>query len=138
MFNDDSFHATDKTNHWRGNPHSRLWSTEENGERLLCLFHNPIVPSQRTTTVESCRKVSLSLVLVPKKWMMYSSMRILLGRLQNNTSFQSLSLDKFGVDFYHKALIAAKASSHHVKRRGRNRIEQLWIRIGLIDRGFQR
>ena len=52
--------------------------------------------------------------LVPKKWLMYSSEDMQVVYKQHIISVSEL--DKFGVEFYQRALIAAKASSP-VKRK---------------------
>ena len=52
--------------------------------------------------------------LVPKKWMMYSSDDLQVIYKQHVISVSEL--DKFGVEFYRKALVAAMASTP-IKRR---------------------
>ncbi len=47
--------------------------------------------------------------MVPRKWMMYSNEELIIIYRQHVVSVSEL--DKFGVDFYKKALIAAKCSS---------------------------
>ena len=52
--------------------------------------------------------------LVPKKWMMYSNDDMTIIYKQHIISISEM--DKFGTDFYNKALIAARCSSP-IKRR---------------------
>ena len=80
--------------------------TEENGSDFF-LINDPIVISE-TMQVDHQKGIAVS-GLVPKKWQLYSadSMTII-----NKNHIVSISeLDKFGVEFYQKALIAAKVSS---------------------------
>lgn len=85
--------------------------SEENEVDFL-IVQNPIVISE-TMQIDQEKGVAVS-GLVPKKWMLYSNddMTIIY-----KTHIISLSeLDKFGSDFYQKALIAARMSSP-VKRK---------------------
>ena len=108
--NDDSFHATVKL--ITGEEIlTEIVECEENGERFF-LFHNPIVITENNH-VDMQKGVVVS-GLVPKKWMMYSSEDMQVVYKQHVVSISEL--DKFGVEFYQKALVAAKASSP-VKRR---------------------
>ena len=108
--NDDSFHATVKL--ITGEEIlTEIVECEENGERFF-LFHNPIVITENNH-VDMQKGVVVS-GLVPKKWMMYSSEDMQVVYKQHIVSISEL--DKFGVEFYNKALVAAKASSP-VKRR---------------------
>ena len=80
--------------------------TEENGVEFF-LVNDPIVINE-TMQIDHQKGVALS-GLVPKKWQLYAtdSMTII-----NKSHVVSISeLDKFGVEFYMKALIAAKLSS---------------------------
>jgi len=80
--------------------------TEENGVEFF-LVNDPIVINE-TMQIDHQKGVALS-GLVPKKWQLYAtdSMTII-----NKSHVISISeLDKFGVEFYMKALIAAKLSS---------------------------
>ena len=108
--NDDSFHATVKL--ITGEEIlTEIVECEENGERFF-LFHNPIIITENNH-VDMQKGVVVS-GLVPKKWMMYSSEDMQVVYKQHVVSISEL--DKFGVDFYRKALIAAKASTP-VKRK---------------------
>ena len=108
--NDDSFHATVKLTTGE-EILTEIVECEENGERFF-LFHNPIVITENNH-VDMQKGVVVS-GLVPKKWMMYSSEDMQVVYKQHIISVSEL--DKFGVEFYNKALVAAKASSP-VKRR---------------------
>jgi len=107
---DDSFHATVKLTTGE-EILTEIVECEENGERFF-LFHNPIVITENNH-VDMQKGVVVS-GLVPKKWMMYSSEDMQVVYKQHVVSISEL--DKFGVEFYQKALVAAKASSP-VKRR---------------------
>ena len=85
---------------------SEIMPTEENGEKFFVL-HNPIVIHE-STQVDNEKGVVMS-GLIPKKWMLFQNedMSILYP-----THVISMSeLDKFGIDFYRKALVAAKMAS---------------------------
>ena len=107
---DDSFHATVKLTTGE-EILTEIVECEENGERFF-LFHNPIIITENNH-VDMQKGVVVS-GLVPKKWMMYSSEDMQVVYKQHVVSISEL--DKFGVEFYNKALVAAKASSP-VKRR---------------------
>ena len=108
--NEDSFHATVKL--VTGEEIlTEIIECEENGQDFF-LFHNPIVITENNH-VDMQKGVVVS-GLVPKKWLMYSSEDMQVVYKQHVVSVSEL--DKFGVEFYHKALIAAKASSP-VKRK---------------------
>ena len=108
--NDDSFHATVKLTTGE-EILTEIVECEENGQDFF-LFHNPIIITENNH-VDMQKGVVVS-GLVPKKWMMYSSEDMQVVYKQHIVSISEL--DKFGVEFYHKALIAAKASSP-VKRK---------------------
>ena len=76
------------------------------------LVSNPIVISE-TMSIDQQKGVAVS-GLVPKKWMMYSNDDMTIIYKQHVISISEM--DKFGADFYKKALIAAKVSSP-IKRR---------------------
>lgn len=79
---------------------------EEDGTEFFVLS-NPIVISE-TVQVDQEKGVAMS-GLVPRKWMLYANEDM---TIVYKTHVVSISeLDKFGVDFYKKALIAAKVSS---------------------------
>ena len=80
--------------------------SNENGVDFF-LVSNPIVISE-TMSIDSQKGVAVS-GLVPKKWMMYANDDMTIIYKQHVISISEL--DKFGAEFYNKALIAAKISS---------------------------
>ena len=80
--------------------------SNENGVDFF-LVSNPIVISE-TMSIDSQKGVAVS-GLVPKKWMMYANDDMTIIYKQHVISISEL--DKFGSEFYNKALIAAKISS---------------------------
>ena len=80
--------------------------TEENDENVF-LISDPIVISE-TMQVDHQKGVAVS-GLVPRRWQLYSSDGMTIIYKQHVISISEL--DKFGVEFYKKALIAAKLSS---------------------------
>jgi len=102
---DDSFHATVKL--VTGEEIlTEIVECEENGQDFF-LFHNPIIITENNH-VDMQKGVVVS-GLVPKKWMMYASEDMQIVYRQHIISISEL--DKFGVEFYRKALMAAKAST---------------------------
>ena len=85
---------------------SEVMPAEENGTDFFVL-QNPIVISE-STQVDTEKGIVMS-GLVPRKWMLYSNEDLAIVYKQHVVSVSEL--DKFGVDFYKKALIAAKCSS---------------------------
>ena len=84
---------------------------EEDGTEFFVL-NNPIIISEETH-INPEKGVAVS-GLIPKKWMMFANDDT---TVVNKTHVVSMSeLDKFGIDFYKKALIAARAASP-IKRR---------------------
>jgi len=79
---------------------------EEAGTDFFVLS-NPIVITE-TQQVDTEKGVVIS-GLQPRKWMLYSNEDLTIVYRQHVISISEL--DKFGVDFYRKALIAAKCSS---------------------------
>jgi hypothetical protein len=79
---------------------------DESGEQFF-LVTNPIVIAE-TTNIDYQKGVAVS-GLIPKKWMLYSSDDMTIIYKSHVVSISEL--DKFGVDFYNQALIAAKLSS---------------------------
>ena len=71
------------------------------------LVDNPIVISE-TIQVDHQKGVAIS-GLVPKKWMLYSNDDMTI--INKNHVISVSELDKFGTEFYEKALIAARMSS---------------------------
>ena len=85
--------------------------TEENGAEFF-LVNDPIVVNE-TMQVDHQKGIAVS-GLVPKKWQLYASDSMTIIQKQHVISISEM--DKFGVEFYMKALIAAKMSSP-VKRK---------------------
>ena len=71
------------------------------------LVDNPIVISE-TIQVDHQKGVAVS-GLVPKRWMLYSNDDMTI--INKNHVISVSELDKFGTEFYEKALIAARMSS---------------------------
>ena len=80
--------------------------TEENGSEFF-LVNDPIVVNE-TMQVDHQKGIAVS-GLVPKKWQLYSSDSMTIIQKQHVISISEM--DKFGVEFYMKALLAAKMSS---------------------------
>lgn len=85
--------------------------TEKSGEEFF-LVSNPIVFDENSQ-VDAARGVVLS-GLIPKKWMMFANDDMTV--VNKNHVISMSELDKFGVEFYNRALIAARASTP-IKRR---------------------
>ena len=85
--------------------------TEENGVEFF-LVNDPIVVNE-TMQVDHQKGIAVS-GLVPKKWQLYANDGMTIIQKQHVISISEM--DKFGVEFYMKALIAAKMSSP-VKRK---------------------
>jgi len=80
--------------------------SEEGGQEFF-LISNPIIIDE-SNQVDAERGVVLS-GLIPKKWMMFSGDGM---TIVNKSHVVTMSeLDKFGIEFYNRALIAARASS---------------------------
>ena len=71
------------------------------------LVNDPIVINE-TMQVDSQKGIAIS-GLVPKKWQMYANDSMTI--IYKNHVISISQLDKFGTEFYSKALIAAKMSS---------------------------
>ena len=85
----------------------------EHGQDFF-LVNDPIVISE-TTQIDANKGVAMS-GLVPKKWQLYANDSMTIIYKQHVISISQL--DKFGVEFYSKALLAAKMSSP-IKEEGR-------------------
>ena len=79
---------------------------EEEGTEFFILS-NPIVIAENHQ-IDTEKGVVMS-GLVPRKWMMYANEDLTIIYKQHVVSISEM--DKFGEDFYEKALIAAKCSS---------------------------
>lgn len=76
-------------------------------EDSVFLVSNPIVI--REVSSINPREGTISMGISPRKWMAYGSEDL---TIVNKTHIVSMSqLDKFGVDFYQKALLAAKVAN---------------------------
>ena len=85
---------------------SEVMPQSENGTDFFILS-NPIVISE-SQQIDTEKGVVMS-GLVPRKWMMYANEDMTIVYKQHVVSISEM--DKFGTDFYKKALMAAKCSS---------------------------
>ena len=90
---------------------SEVLPQEEAGTDFFVLS-NPIVIAE-TQQVDTEKGVMMS-GLMPRKWMLFSNEDLSIVYKQHVVSISEM--DKFGADFYRKALVAAKCSSP-VKRK---------------------
>jgi len=101
----DNFHATIKLITGE-EVLARVLPNQEN-ETEFFVLNNPIVIAEETH-INPEKGVAIS-GMIPKKWMMFANDDT---TIVNKTHVVSMSeLDKFGIDFYQKALIAARAAS---------------------------
>ena len=101
----DNFHATIKLITGE-EVLARVLPNQEN-ETEFFVLNNPIVIAEETH-INPEKGVAIS-GMIPKKWMMFANDDT---TIVNKTHVVSMSeLDKFGIDFYQKALIAARAVS---------------------------
>ena len=101
----DNFHATIKLITGE-EVLARVLPNQEN-ETEFFVLNNPIVIAEETH-INPEKGVAVS-GMIPKKWMMFANDDT---TIVNKTHVVSMSeLDKFGIDFYQKALIAARAAS---------------------------
>ena len=91
---------------------AEVFVTEECGEEMMVLG-NPIVIMESTQIVDHKQGIARS-GLLPKKWLTYSNEDVVL--VNKNHIITISELDKFAVEFYQRALIAARLSSP-VKRK---------------------
>jgi len=85
---------------------AEVYPTEENGIDFFVLS-NPIIV-QDNTTIDTEKGVAVS-GLIPKRWMLFANDDL---TLINRSHVVTMSeLDRFGIDFYQKALVAAKVTS---------------------------
>ena len=85
---------------------SEVFITEENDQEFV-VFKDPIIIVENTT-VDPAKGMAFS-GLIPKKWMTYSNDDMTIVYKSHIVSMSEM--DKFGADFYRKALIAARVSS---------------------------
>jgi len=102
---DDTFYATLKL--VTGEELLAEVSPCDESDEQFFLVSNPIVIAE-TTNIDYQKGVAIS-GLIPKKWMLYSSDDMTIIYKSHVVSVSEL--DKFGVEFYNQALIAAKLSS---------------------------
>jgi len=85
---------------------TEVMANDEKGDEEFFVLGNPIVIGENTHL--DTEKGVVIAGLVPKKWMLYANDDITIVYKQHVVSISEL--DKFGTDFYKKALIAAKVS----------------------------
>ena len=85
---------------------AEVLASEESGSQFF-IVGNPIIVNE-TNQVDSKNGVVVS-GLVPKKWMLYANDDLTI--VYKNHVVSMSELDRFGTDFYKKALIAAKVST---------------------------
>ena len=85
---------------------SEIMVAEEHGTEFFVLS-NPITIAENTT-IDPEKGMAFS-GLIPKKWMLYANDDMSIIYKQHVVSMSEM--DKFGVEFYRKALLAAKISS---------------------------
>jgi hypothetical protein len=123
MFN--SFHATIKMITGE-EVLARVAPTQQN-EHDFFVLTNPII-IQEEVHVNPEKGVAVS-GLIPKKWMMFANDDT---TIVNKTHVVSMSeLDKFGIEFYQKALVAARAGSP-IKKRVESKNNSGYI--GVVDK----
>ena len=101
----DSFHATMKLVTGE-EVLAEITPSDENGTEFFVAFNAIVVNEQMQLNHE--KGIAMA-GLVPKKWMMYASDDMSI--IYKNHVVSISEMDKFGIDFYKKALIAAKCSS---------------------------
>lgn len=85
---------------------SEVMPQSENGTDFFILS-NPIMIAE-TQQVDPVKGVVMS-GLVPRKWMMYANEELTIVYKHHVVSISEM--DKFGIEFYRKALVAARCSS---------------------------
>jgi len=85
---------------------SEVMPQSENGTDFFILS-NPIIIAE-SNQIDPEKGIVMS-GLVPRKWMMYSNEDLTIVYKQHVVSISEM--DKFGVDFYKKAMLAAKCST---------------------------
>ena len=85
---------------------SEVMPQEENDTEFFVLS-DPIVITE--TPQLDAEKGVVTSVLAPRKWLMYSNEDLVI--VYKNHVVSISEMDKFGIEFYKKALIAAKCSS---------------------------
>ena len=85
---------------------AQVIETEEHGVEFFLVL-DPIIISENTT-VDHERGVVVS-GLTPRKWLMYSNDDMVI--VHKDKIITLTEMDSFGVDFYERALLSAKASA---------------------------
>jgi hypothetical protein len=85
---------------------ARCMKTVEGGEEIF-LLDEPIIVSE-STSIDKERNIALS-GLVPKKWMTYGGDGLVIVYKHHIISISEM--DRWGAEFYEKALLAARVSS---------------------------
>tara|TARA_Y100000592_G_C5381074_1_gene273440 strand:+ start:294 stop:722 length:429 start_codon:yes stop_codon:yes gene_type:complete len=85
---------------------SEVLPQEENGTEFFVLSNPIVITENQQVDVE--KGVVMS-GMVPRKWMLFSNQDLTILYKHHVVSISEM--DKFGTDFYRKALIAAKCSS---------------------------
>ena len=99
----------------------------DNEDEKFFVLSNPIVVHENMT-IDQEKGVAVS-GLIPKKWMVFANDDMTIVNRDHVVSMSEL--DKFGIQFYEKALIAAKVTSP-VKRKVES--EENSGFVGLIDK----
>lgn len=85
---------------------ARVMKTIENGEEIFILDDPIVIPEN--TSIDREKQIALS-GLMPRKWMNYSGDGLVIVYKQHIVSISEL--DRFGIEFYERALLAARVSS---------------------------
>ena len=85
---------------------ARVVKTVEYEEEIFLLDDPIIVPE--STTIDKEKQIATS-GLVPRRWLNYSGDGLVIVYKQHIVSISEL--DRFGIEFYEKALLAARVSS---------------------------
>ena len=101
----DPFHATIKMTSGE-EVLAQVVVTEENGVEFF-LVVDPIIISENTT-IDHERGVVIS-GLTPRKWLMYSNDDMVI--VHKDKVITITEMDSFGIEFYERALLSAKASA---------------------------
>lgn len=101
----DTFHATIKLITGE-EVLAEVMPTREHGEEFFVLS-NPITIAENLS-IDQEKGVAVS-GMIPKKWLNFASDDLTILNRQHVVSMSEM--DKFGIEFYKKALVAAKAAS---------------------------
>ena len=107
---------------------ARVMKTKENGVDIF-LLDDPIVIGE-TTSIDKRRSVALS-GLTPRRWMNYGGEGLVIVYKQHVVSMSEM--DRWSIEFYEKALLAARVSSP-IKRKFINKnIQDTWELQKIIE-----